>query len=86
VTPASERGRFCNKLDRDVEQWNRAFPGKPPKTMKCGYPLPCPWHTVVIETGAPRVTIPHTLNTTQAQRKEIRRLAVQLNDALEEQP
>ena len=75
--------RFCNKLDRDVEQWNRAFPHKPPKTMKCGYPLPCPWHTVVIETGAPRVIIPPTLNTTQGQRKEIRRLAVQLNDALE---
>src|SRR5258707_5249286 len=46
---------------------NRAFPDKPPKTMKCGYPLPCPWHTVVIEQGAPRVFIPHTLNTTRSE-------------------
>jgi hypothetical protein len=27
----------CNQQDRDV-----------PK-MKCGYPLPCPYHTIVIE-------------------------------------
>lgn len=75
--------KFCEKLDRDTEQWNRAFPDKPPKKMRCGYPIPCPWHTVVIEQGAPRVFIPPTLNTTQSQRKSIRRLAVQLNDALE---
>ncbi len=79
----SER-KFCEKLDRYIEQWNHAFPTKPPKTGKCGYPLPCPWHTVVIETGAPRVIIPPTLDTTQSQRVKIRRLAVELNDVLEE--
>jgi len=75
--------KFCDKLDRDVDQWNKAFPDKPPRIMKCGYPLPCPWHTVVIETGAPRVHIPQALNTTQSQRVKIRKLAVELNDALE---
>lgn len=62
----------CNKPDRDVAG------------MKCGYPLPCPWHTVVIEQGAPLVNIPLDLKTTQLQRKNIRKLAVELNDALEE--
>lgn len=28
--------RFCNQLDRDV------------KAIRCGYPLPCPYHTLVI--------------------------------------
>jgi len=78
----SER-KFCEKNDRDMDAWNRAFPSKPPKFMKCGHPLPCPWHTVVIETGAPRVHIPPTLNTTQGQRVKIRRAAVEINDALE---
>lgn len=76
--------KFCDKLDHDVDQWNKAFPNKPPKTMKCGYPFPCPWHTVVIETGAPRVFIPPALNLEQGQRVKIRRLAVQINDAIEE--
>lgn len=73
----------CNKLDRDVEAWNRAFPTKPPKTMKCGYPLPCPWHTVIIDTAGPKVHIPEAAGLSQGQRKEVRRLAVQISDALE---
>lgn len=37
----SER-KYCNKPDRHVP------------TIKCGHPLPCPWHTVIIdqETGS----------------------------------
>jgi len=29
--------KYCNQPDRHVP------------TIKCGYPLPCPWHTVIIE-------------------------------------
>ena len=31
---------YCDQPDRE-------FP-----KMKCGYPLPCPWHTIIIEKGA----------------------------------
>ncbi len=38
---------YCKKPDRDV-------PG-----IECGYPLPCPYHTVIIDmTEAPTTTIP----------------------------
>jgi hypothetical protein len=79
-----EPRHFCDKLDRDAEQWNRAFPNKPPRKMKCGYPLPCPFHTVIIDTAGPRVHIPAGANTTQKQRKAIRRAAVEISDALED--
>ena len=75
--------RTCEKLDRDIEQWNRAFPDKPKKTMKCGYPLPCPWHTVIIDTAGPKVTIPPTAGLSQPQRKKVRELAVRISDAME---
>ena len=75
--------KFCEKLDHDIEQWNKAFPDKPPKTMKCGHPLPCPWHTVIIDTAGPRVHIPQSANLTQPQRKRVRELAVQISNALE---
>jgi len=41
---------FCNGPDRD-------FPD-----MKCGYPLPCPYHTVKInlDSSPPSLTIPIT--------------------------
>ncbi len=26
--------------------------------LMCGYPLPCPWHTVIIDAEAETVTIP----------------------------
>jgi hypothetical protein len=38
--------RYCDKPDRDV-----------PK-IKCGYPLPCPWHTAILDPAAGTVTIP----------------------------
>jgi hypothetical protein len=83
--PMSKPGLgFCDKPDRDMEIWNQARPDKPPRTMKCGYPLPCPYHTVVIETTPARVHIPPEIKLTQRQRKEIRRMAVILTDALEE--
>ncbi len=41
---------YCNKPDRDS-----------PETI-CGYPIPCPWHTVLIDISPnpPTVTIPVT--------------------------
>jgi hypothetical protein len=65
--------KFCDKPDV-------GFP-----KMKCGYPKPCPHHTVVIVQGAPRVFIPPNVYT-QAERVKIRRAAVEINDALESKP
>lgn len=41
--------RFCTEPDRDV-----------PK-LRCGYPLPCPHHTVVVDASSDAVTltVPH---------------------------
>ncbi len=36
----------CDKPDRDVPR------------MKCGYPLPCPYHTAIIDVAAETVHIP----------------------------
>ena len=74
---------YCKKNDRDMEQWNKAFPDKPPKFLQCGHPLPCPWHTVVIDTAGPRVVIPETAGLSQGQRTKLRRLAVEISDAME---
>ena len=43
----------CQQPDRDN-----------PK-LKCGYPLPCPWHTAVLDlkSDPPRVVIPITSST-----------------------
>ena len=43
---------YCKQLDRDVP------------SLLCGYSLPCPYHTVIIDTSAkpvPTVTIPVTM-------------------------
>lgn len=42
--------KFCERPDRDIS------------ALVCGHPLPCPWHTVVIDTKPtpPTVTIPAT--------------------------
>lgn len=42
--------KTCKRPDRDVPE------------LICGYPLPCPWHTVIIDTKLtpPTVTIPAT--------------------------
>ena len=36
---------YCQHSDRDF------------KNMKCGYPLPCPYHTVIIDTTRDEVKI-----------------------------
>lgn len=52
----------CQQPDRDQ-----------PK-LKCGYPLPCPWHTAVLdlESDPPRIVIPITSST--ASKLKLKRL------------
>lgn len=47
----SQKG-YCKKPDRE-------FPG-----LICGYPLPCPWHTVIVDLDSdpPTITIPATVS------------------------
>lgn len=52
--------RTCRHPDRDQ-----------PK-MLCGYPLPCPWHTVTLDLGAnpPTMTIPLTSDAAKSPMRE----------------
>jgi hypothetical protein len=58
---------FCQHPDRDV-----------PK-IKCGYPLPCPWHTLIIEPGSvalpATVTVPTTANVGIVGELRVRQIA-----------
>jgi hypothetical protein len=42
----------CKRPDRDVP---RARDGT---IIECGYPLPCPWHTAIVDVPARRITNP----------------------------
>jgi hypothetical protein len=55
---------YCNKPDRDV-------PG-----IMCGYPLPCPWHTVAIhlDKDPPTVEIPATAEPQLQDRRALEEL------------
>ena len=69
----------CKRPDRDV-------PG-----LICGYPLPCPYHTAIIDTTVdpPTVTIPIVADQpalTPVGRKRLKRIALALKDAIEEEP
>jgi len=54
---------ICKRPDRDVPE------------LLCGYPLPCPHHTILIDTKPtpPTITIPATI-TKQINLKSLRRL------------
>ena len=60
--------RTCQQPDRDV-------PG-----IKCGYPLPCPWHTATLrlDTTPPRVEIPITAEAAFKNRLRLGKIAVEL--------
>jgi len=60
----------CKHPDRDS-----------PKLL-CGYPLPCPWHTVIIDTTAkpPTVTIPITSDVAWNHRARLAEIAEALAD------
>lgn len=62
--------KYCNKPDRDVP------------TIKCGYPLPCPWHTIIIDItgGKPIITIPDEANINKKQLKRITEIADAFKD------
>ena len=56
--------KYCKQPDRHVPE------------MICGFPLPCPYHTVIIDTTAkpvPTITIPAT-NPKVADKKTLQRL------------
>jgi hypothetical protein len=55
----------CKHPDRDC-----------PKIL-CGYPLPCPWHTAVIDTTVdpPTVTLPITAEAAWASRDKLAEIA-----------
>lgn len=57
--------RFCDQPDRDV-------PG-----IKCGYPLPCPYHTAIMEVGAEAftITIPSHGTAVAKNIKKLKRIA-----------
>jgi len=65
----------CRHPDRDV-----------PKLM-CGYPLPCPWHTVTIDVSAGTVTIPIASDALKSPMRErvgeVARLVVTMPDLIE---
>ena len=56
--------------------------------LHCGHPLPCPWHTAVIDMTAkpPQVRIPVTASAALTARERLTRLGVVLfaDGALEE--
>ena len=59
----SER-KYCNKPDRHVPE------------IVCGHPLPCPYHTVIIDTTTkpvPTITVPAT-NPKALNKKTLQRL------------
>lgn len=49
----------CNQPDRDVP------------AIKCGYPLPCPHHTLVIEPAKSEITIPKGRRITASALKRV---------------
>jgi hypothetical protein len=63
----------CKHPDRDC-----------PKIL-CGYPLPCPWHTAVIDTtkDPPTVTIPVTAQAAWNSRHRLAEIAEEASDAHE---
>lgn len=56
----------CQRPDRDVQR------------LVCDYPLPCPFHTIIIDATAkpvPTVTIPATSNAMERAGSRLRQIA-----------
>jgi len=51
--------KHCSKPDRHV-------PG-----LQCGYPLPCPYHTVIIDTTVDSIHFPSEIRQTSRLRKRL---------------
>jgi hypothetical protein len=56
-----EERKTCTQPDHDEPR------------LVCGYPLPCPWHTVILETA--EVSIPATLPTSNATVSRLKEIA-----------
>lgn len=52
---------FCKHPDRDV-------PG-----LVCGHPMPCPYHTIIVDVESKQITIPEAMQK-KVKPKTIRRL------------
>ncbi len=62
---------YCNHPDRHVP------------SIECGYPLPCPHHTVTIDVSSNRTIIPHL---SRAAKAPIRNRVKELSRALRKKP
>lgn len=65
--PYDEHG-YCTSPDRDV-----------PKIV-CGYPRPCPHHTVTINPNGNSTSIPKGLKISQSAREKISKVSKALKD------
>jgi hypothetical protein len=60
---------MCNKPDRDVP------------SLTCGYPIPCPYHTITIDMkDSPTVTIPSNGHMKKSTRKKVSEIVDSLKD------
>lgn len=58
--------KYCNQPDRHVP------------AMKCGYPLPCPWHTVIVDQKTDSILYP------SEQSEETKKKVRDIKDALKD--
>lgn len=64
---------ICNRPDRDV-------PG-----LICGYPLPCPWHTVTIDTTSDPAVLSVPCTSTPAHDPELLDTLKDIGRAIQEE-
>lgn len=64
----------CKRPDRDVPQ------------LVCDYPIPCRWHTLVVDTTCepPTITVPATAKAAMKSIRQLREIARDIKDALDE--
>lgn len=58
---------FCQQPDRDQPR------------MTCGYPLPCPWHTVTVDLATQTITEPVTAQVSQLARYRLKEIVQALH-------
>ena len=60
--------RYCKRPDRDVP------------SIECGYPMPCPYHTVIVEQKTGKITYP-TEDIDEKTKEKIKDIANVLKEA-----